>query len=81
MYSIAAIALLAGGGFDAFVGGGNTLSSAPMMKKSVPMPIAEMNSESLRPSESTRKNTNSAVATTLTMPYIPDARSELEVPV
>ena len=83
MYSIAAIALLAGGGsapstrFD----GGNDLSSAPMMKKSVPMPSAEMSSESLRPSVSTKPKTKMEVATSFTTPYTPDARSEFFVPV
>jgi hypothetical protein len=35
-----------------FAGGEDSLSSAPMMK--MPMPMAEMNSESLRPRESTK---------------------------
>ena len=71
MYNIAAIALLAGGGVNpagGFAGGGNVLSSAPMMKNRTPMPMAEMNSESLRPSDSTRKNTKMDVATSLTIP-------------
>lgn len=61
--------------------GGNDLSSAPMMKKSVPMPIAEMSSESLRPSDSTKPKMKIAVATTLMMPYTPDASSEFFGPV
>ena len=68
MYSIAAIALDAGGGFAVSVGGGNTFSSAPIMKNRVPMPNAEMKRDSLRPSVSTRKKTNNEVATTLTIP-------------
>ena len=82
MYSIAAIALLAGGGCaPTVVGGGNVFSSAPIMKNSVPIPTAEMKSESLRPSVSTRKNTKIVVATSFTIPYTPDARSEFDVPV
>jgi hypothetical protein len=45
-------------------GGGNSLSSAPMMKKKVPMPMAEMKSESFRPRESTKRRTKMEVATT-----------------
>lgn len=69
MYSIAAMALLAGGGLlPGFCGGGNDLRSAPMMKNRMPMPMPEMKSDSLRPSVSARKNTKNAVATTLTIP-------------
>ena len=75
------MALLAGGGFVVSVGGGKTLRSAPMMKNTMPIPMPEMKRESLRPRESTRKNTKSAVATTFTIPYIPEARSEFVVPV
>lgn len=71
MYSIAAIALEASGGSAPAgrdVGGGWVLRMAPMMKKRVPMPKAEMAKESLRPMVSTRKKTKAAVATTLTTP-------------
>ena len=69
MYNIAAMAFDAGGGLPTRVcGGGNSLSSAPTMKNSVPMPIAEINSEYLRPSDSTRKNTKIVVATNFTIP-------------
>ncbi len=70
MYSMAAIALLAGGGgrLSAGFGGGNSLRRAPMMKKKMPMPMAEIKSESLRPSESTRKNTRKAVDMTFMIP-------------
>lgn len=68
MYSIAAIALLADDGVAAEGSGGCVFKSAPTMKKSVPIPIAEMNSDNLRPSVSTRKNTKMAVAISLTMP-------------
>lgn len=51
-----------------------------MMKNKVPMPKEEMMRSIFRPRESTRKKTKMEVATSLTMPYIPDARSELVVP-
>lgn len=50
------------------------------MKNKVPMPKEEMMRSIFRPRESTRKKTKMEVATSLTMPYIPDARSELVVP-
>ena len=63
------------------VGGGWVFSRAPMMKKRVPIPIAEINKDSLRPRLSTKKKTKIEVAMTLTMPYMPDACKELETPV
>ena len=45
------------------------------------VPIAEMNKLHRLPNVSTRKKTKMAVETTLTIPYIPDARSEFDVPV
>lgn len=39
-----------------------------MMKKRVPMPMAEMKREALRPKVSTPKKMKMAVATTLTIP-------------
>ncbi|KAJ7823126.1 hypothetical protein B0H13DRAFT_2446376 [Mycena leptocephala] len=45
-------------------GGGNSLISAPMTKKKMSMPMAEMKSESFRPRESTKRNTKMKVATT-----------------
>ena len=67
---MAAMALLAGGGCapESLEGGGNVLRSAPMMKNRMPMPMPETKSENLRPSESTKKNTKIAVATTFTIP-------------
>ena len=66
------MALLAGGGgggkSGSTTGGGCVLSMAPMMKNSVPIPNAEMAKESFRPRDSTKKNTNIAVAMTLTIP-------------
>lgn len=68
MYSIPAIACDAGGGLTVCpgigVGGGCVFRIAPMIKNNVPMPIAEINSESLRPSDSTKKKMNMAVETT-----------------
>lgn len=52
----------------AFGLGGWVFKIAPIMKKSVPMPIAEMKSESFLPRVSTPKKMKSAVATTLTTP-------------
>ena len=49
-------------------GGGWVFRIAPMMKNSVPMPNAEIIRDSLRPSVSTKKKTNIAVATTFTIP-------------
>ena len=80
-YSIAAIALLAGGGLDALVGGGYTLRSAPTIMNMLPMPKAETKSERLRPKVSKRKNTKMVVAMTFMTPKMPDARSEIVVPV
>ena len=68
MYNIAAIALLAGEGSEALGSGGNDLSRAPMMKNRIPIPIAEINNESLRPKDSTAKKTKKAVAMTFMTP-------------
>ena len=73
MYSIPAMALLAGGGLGAawvglVAGGGWVLRMAPMMKKRVPMPKAEMKRDRFRPRVSTPKKMKIVVATTLTMP-------------
>lgn len=62
------MALLAADGEDAELSGGCVLRSAPTMKNKVPIPIAEMNKDSLRPRVSTKKKTKIEVATTLTMP-------------
>lgn len=85
MYNIAAIALDDGGGEGAVcpaatVATGCVLRIAPMMKKQTPIPSAEMNSDGLRPRLSTMRKTNKAVAITLTMPYMPEARREFSVP-
>lgn len=53
---------------------------APMIKKSDPMPRAEIKRAYFRPRVSTRKNTVMVVATTLMTPYIPDAKRELRTP-
>ena len=68
MYNIAAIALLAGGGSEALGSGGNDLRRAPIMKNKVPIPIAEMNNESLRPKDSTAKKMKKTVAMIFTTP-------------
>ncbi|KAG5642799.1 hypothetical protein DXG03_002104 [Asterophora parasitica] len=48
-----------GGGWPAMtLGGGCVLRIAPIMKKREPIPIAEMNKESLRPRVSTPKRMN-----------------------
>lgn len=52
-----------------------------MIKNSVPIPIAEMKSESLRPKDSAATKMKKAVAMTFTTPYIPEARRESDVPV
>ncbi len=66
---MAAMAFDAGGGSPLGVdGGGKDLRRAPIMKNRVPMPHAEMKSDSLRPRDSTRKNTKIEVATTFTIP-------------
>lgn len=62
------MALLEADGEEAEESGGCVLRSAPTMKNKVPIPIAEMNNESLRPSVSAKKKTKMAVATTLTIP-------------
>ena len=63
------MALLAGGGAAVgSVGGGYALRSAPTMKKSTPMPIAEIKRDILRPSVSTKKNTKKSVVMSFTMP-------------
>jgi hypothetical protein len=41
---------------------------APMMKNVIPIPMADINNDILRPRVSTKKNTKSAVATTFTIP-------------
>jgi hypothetical protein len=73
----------AGGGAD-WPGGGVTTGCvfkiAPMMKNVIPIPMADMNNEALRPRLSTKKNTKSVVAKTFTIPYIPEAKRELVVP-
>lgn len=63
-----AIARDAGGGLIALGSGGCVLRMAPIIKKSVPIPMAETNKEPLRPSVSTPKKMNIAVATTFTTP-------------
>jgi hypothetical protein len=73
MYSILAMALLAGGVLAAawvalVAGGGWVFKMAPMMKKREPMPRAEMKRDHFRPRVSTPKKMNIVVATTLTMP-------------
>lgn len=45
-------------------GGGCVLITAPMMKNMMPIPMAEMNNDHLRPRVSTPKNMKIAVATT-----------------
>ena len=60
--------MLADDGEAAEVSGGCVFRSAPTMKNRVPIPIAEMNSDNLRPRVSTKKKTKMEVATTLTMP-------------
>lgn len=57
-----------GGAVPGVVGGGYDFSRAPTIKNRVPMPIADMNSDNLRPRLSTRKKTKIQVATTFTMP-------------
>lgn len=49
-----------------------------MMKKSVPIPNEEVKRDHLRPAKSTRKKTKSAVATSFTMPYTPEASRDEE---
>lgn len=73
MYSMAAIALDAGGGLgdataELVAGGGWVLRMAPMMKNRQPIPMEEMKRARLRPSVSTPKKMKMAVATTLTTP-------------
>ena len=50
-----------------------------MIKNCMLMPMLGMNSESLRPRESTKKNTKKTAATIFTMPYIPQERREFVV--
>ena len=73
--------MLAADGSVAATSGGCVLRRAPMIKNIVPIPNAEISSDILRPRLSTRKKTKMAVATTLTTPYIPEARRETDVPV
>ena len=85
MYNIAAMALEEGGGEGAaWPGEGTTtgcvLRMAPMMKNMIPIPNAEMMRDGLRPRLSTAKSTKMVDATTLMMPYIPEARREFSVP-
>lgn len=70
MYIIPAIAFDAGGGApsEARAGGGWVLRMAPIMKNKLPMPIAETNKETLRPSVSTPKKIEMVVAVTFTTP-------------
>ncbi len=49
-------------------GGGCVFRIAPIIKNSVPIPIAEINSDNFLPRDSTKKKMNSAVATTFTTP-------------
>ena len=74
MYNIAAIALDAGGGDESagfgLTGGGWVFRIAPIIKNRVPIPIADMKSETFRPKVSTPKKIKSEVATTLTMPWL-----------
>lgn len=68
MYNMAAIPFDAGGGLmvvpGTSLGGGWVLRIAPMMKSRVPMPIAEMKRDSLRPRLSAAKKMKQAVAIT-----------------
>ena len=74
---MAAIAFEAGGGFETTTlalaaGGGCVLRMAPMMKNRVPIPMAEMKSDNLRPRVSTPKKINRVVATNFTTPFNED---------
>lgn len=80
MYSIPAMAWAAGEGaggatFGSVDGGGCVFKIAPMIKKSDPIPIADIKSESLRPRVSTPKNMKMAVATTLMIPITDKIRT------
>lgn len=71
------MAFEAGGGseitvFASGAGGGCVFSIAPMIKNRVPIPIAEMKSDILRPRVSTPKNMKREVATSLTTPIQSD---------
>ena len=73
IYNIAAIACDAGGGDGAATfafgeGGGWVFKIAPIMKKRVPIPIAEMNRETFRPKVSTPKKIKRVVAITFVIP-------------
>ena len=73
MYNITAIACDAGGGEGAATfafgeGGGWVFKIAPIIKKRVPIPIAEINRETFRPKVSTPKKIKRAVATTFATP-------------
>jgi hypothetical protein len=47
---------------------GYTFKIAPMMKNVIPIPMADMNNDILRPRVSTKKNTKNAVETTFAIP-------------
>lgn len=70
---MAAMAWEAGGGGGGIApgttgGGGCVFRIAPMMKKRVPIPIAEMKSDSFLPRVSTPKKMKVAVATSFMIP-------------